>query len=340
MSPTATRPPAADRPPASRIDPRIRERRTAVTRAAGRRRRRILLAVVAVVVLVVAGWVFLHTKALAARSVTVVGSVHTPEATVVATAGLAGQPPMIDVDTGAAAARLERLPWVATATVSRQWPDGVRIAITERTPVAAVSTTSITSTTSTTTQAPAGQGGGGPSTTVAPAGAGTTTTTAPTTTTTTTTAGSSSTTTGSSSTTAGSSSTATSTTAPTAPGWALVDRTGRVLADVATPPAGLVHLVGPAPPGAPGTVLRSAQPGLQVAATLPKAFAGQVAEVDVDAAGQVNLKLTSPLTVDLGTTAQLRQKYEDVAAILAGAHLAEGDVIHVNVPESPTVAAG
>jgi len=333
------------------MDPRIRERRTAVTREAGRRRRRILLVAVAVVVVVVLGWLFLHTKVLAARAITVVGSSHTSAATIVATAGLDGHPPMIDVNAGAAAARLEQLPWVDTATVTRQWPDGVRIVITERTPVAAVSTTATTGQVpagqAPAGQAPAGQGGSGQgqgagrsATTVAPAGAEVTTTTAaPTTTTTAPAAGGSTTATTTQGTQSQSTQTQGATTQGTA-GWALVDRAGRVLADTASPPAGLVHLVAPVTPGPPGTALRAGQPGLRVAATLPKAFAGQVAEVDVDAAGQVNLKLTSPLTVDLGTTVQLHLKYEDVAALLAGAHLSDGDVLDVTAPTSPMVTGG
>ena len=139
-----------------------------------------------------------------------VGSVHTPAAEIVAVAGLSHDPPMLDVDPGAAAARLEQLPWVSTATVSRQWPDGVRITVVERTPVAAVHT------------------------------------------------------------------------APPAQPWALVDRTGRVLGDVAAPPAGLVQLVVPVVPGLPGRDLAAAAaPGLRVAATLPRAFSAQVTQVEV-----------------------------------------------------------
>lgn len=260
------------------VDPRIRARRTAVTRREGRRRLRLVLLVLAVVALAIGAWVLLHSKVLAARVVRVEGSVHTPAAEIVAVAGLAHDPPMIDVDPGAAAARLERLPWVATATVARHWPDGVVVTVVERRPVAVVATS------------PAG---GTPGT--APAGG-------------------------------------------TAP-WALVDRTGRVLADVATPPAGLVHLVAPGTPGTPGTTLgASAAPGLRVAATLPPAFAAQVTTVQVGKGGVVALALTSPVTVDLGITSQLHQKYEDTAAVLAGAPLVSGDVIDVSVPDSPVVS--
>jgi cell division protein FtsQ len=315
MTPTKTDAPhrVAARParPGPRIDPRIKERRTAVVRQAGRRRRRILLVAVVAVAVVVGAWFFLHTKVLAARVVTVVGSVHTPDAEIVAAAGLVGHPPLIDVDTGAVAAKVEQLPWVATAAVSRDWPDGVRIVVTERTPVAAVSAT-----------APAGPGPTGSATAGGTAAAGATP--------------------------AGATPSTTTTTAPPTPStgpkgtaaWALVDGTGRVLADTPSPPAGLVHVVGVAAAGAVGTTLAADRPALAVAASLPKAFAGQVTEVDATAGGQVTLKLTSPVTVNLGTMAQLPQKYEDVAAVLAGAPLTAGDVIDVSVPGSPVVTGG
>ena len=316
MTPTKTDAPrraVAARPtrPGPRIDPRLKERRTAVVRQAGRRRRRILLVAVVAVAVVVGAWFFLHTKVLAARVVTVIGSVHTPDAEIVAAAGLGGHPPLIDVDTGAVAARVEQLPWVATAAVSRDWPDGVRIVVTERTPVAAVSAT-----------APAGPGTTGSGATGGAAAAGATP--------------------------AGATPSTTATTAPPAPStgpkgtaaWALVDGTGRVLADTPSPPTGLVHVVGAGAVGAAGTMLAADRPALVVAASLPKAFAGQVTEVDATAGGQVTLKLTSPVTVNLGTTGQLSQKYEDVAAVLAGAPLTAGDVIDVSVPGSPVVTGG
>jgi hypothetical protein len=54
---------------------------------------------------------------------------------------------------------------------------------------------------------------------------------------------------------------------------------------------------------------------------------------------ELTLQLTSPVTVDLGSTVQLRQKFEDVAAILAGASLHTGDVIDVSAPRAPVVTA-
>jgi cell division protein FtsQ len=273
------------------VDPRIRQRRAAVTRREGRRRLRIVLVLLLVVLALVGAWFLLHSRLFVARVVTVVGSVHTPTAEIVSVAGLSHDPPMIDVNPGVAAARLERLPWVSVATVSRRWPDGVRITVVERTPVATVSTSA-------------------PPTSPTTTPAGTSPTTTP----------------------------ATTTTAPLP--WALVARSGRVLADTTSPPAGLVHLVGPSAPGPPGSDVAGADPGLTVAATLPRAFSAQVTEVDVSAGGQVTLKLTTPVTIFLGTTAQLAQKYEDAASVLAGAKLVTGDVIDVSVPESPTVAQG
>jgi cell division protein FtsQ len=84
--------------------------------------------------LVVGGWFLLHSPWLSARSITVVGNTHETTAQVVGQADLASHPPLLDVNAGAAAARLEQLPWVRTATVHVSWPDGVRIVVTEETP--------------------------------------------------------------------------------------------------------------------------------------------------------------------------------------------------------------
>jgi len=120
--------------------------------------------------------------------------------------------------------------------------------------------------------------------------------------------------------------------------WAEVDGTGRVLAVTAAPPAGLVHLGLPGP-ATTGTQLGpAAGPVLMVADTLPAAFAAQVATIS-SSPGGVDLTFTAPLRVELGPPVDLPAKYEDVAALLAGATLHDGDVIDVRVPGSPTVTS-
>ena len=106
----------------------------------GRRRLVIAGGVLGVAALLVGGWFLVHTPLFSARSVTVTGNVHETAAQVVSQAGLAGHPPLLDVDAGAAAARLEKLPWVRTASVHVSWPDGVHIAVTEETPTFTVNT--------------------------------------------------------------------------------------------------------------------------------------------------------------------------------------------------------
>jgi cell division protein FtsQ len=81
----------------------------------------------------------LYSGLFSARHLAVRGSRHTAGAAVLAAAGLASHPPLIDVDPGAAAARVEQLPWVAGAVVAVHWPDTVTVTVTERVPAAVVS---------------------------------------------------------------------------------------------------------------------------------------------------------------------------------------------------------
>ena len=133
--PTASGPP----PGGPTAHPRIRERRNAVVRARERRRFRILTAVVVLAVLVVLAASLLYFSGLlTARHVSVTGSLHTPAQAVIAAAGVSDGPPLIEVDPATVAVAVERLPWVARATVTRHWPDSLTIAIVERTPVVAL----------------------------------------------------------------------------------------------------------------------------------------------------------------------------------------------------------
>jgi len=92
---------------------------------------------VAVAGLVAGGVAFLHTPWFSAQVVSVSGAhPHTSTGAIVAAAGLEGHPPLISVDPGATAVRVESLPFIASAQVHRHWPDGVTISVTERVPKA------------------------------------------------------------------------------------------------------------------------------------------------------------------------------------------------------------
>jgi len=263
-------PAVKERPPAeprSRMDPRMSARRSAVIRR--QRRRRLLVVSIGLggTVLLVGVWFLLHSPLFSARALTVTGNVHESAAQVVAQAGLSSHPPLLDVHADAAAARIEQLPWVRSASVRVSWPDGVHIAVTEETPRLVVG----------------GPGGG----------------------------------------------------------WKILSADGRVLGVSTTRPPGLLLLTVPQQPGAPGSVLPTRdEGGLHVAATLPASFAAQVTGVTVEPQGWIQLTMTTPILVDIGSTAQLTAKYEDVSAILAGATLHNGDVIDVSVPQAPTVTPG
>jgi cell division protein FtsQ len=267
VSPTTTRPrpsPGGPPRPRAKIDPRISARRTEVTRQQGRRRLRLAGIVLAVVVVLFGVWSLLHSSLFSASAVTVVGATHETAAQIESVAGLTTHPPLLDVNAGAMEKGIERLPWVRSAAVSVHWPDGVRVAVTERVPYLVVTTAG-------------GQ-------------------------------------------------------------WAEVDATGRVLADVATRPPGLLELTAPQAPGVPGTTLGAAdQVGLRIAASLPLSFRAQVTEVKVESADFVQLAMTTPILVDLGDASQLHAKYEDVSAALAGVTLHVGDTIDVSVPKAMTV---
>jgi cell division protein FtsQ len=98
----------------------------------------LLLALLAVIVIGACTWVLLGTSVLGVRQVRVTGTSLVPESEVLAAAGVAPGTPLARVDTGAVAARVDALPPVASAEVSRSWPGTLVIAVTERVAVATV----------------------------------------------------------------------------------------------------------------------------------------------------------------------------------------------------------
>jgi cell division protein FtsQ len=253
------------------IDPRIRQRRVAIQRSQGRRRLRWVLAAVVVLALIAALIALLHTPPFSVRVVKVSGPhAHTSDSAIIAAADLTGHPPMISVSLGGTADKVEALPYIASAKVSRNWPDGITISVTERAPVVQMA---------------------GPSTS-----------------------------------------------------WSVLDGRGRTLQ---VGPARLPDLVvlivhtatGGVPPAPVGKSLPpTADAGLEVARTLPKAFSAQVVSLTVAPDNTVSMALNSGITVLLGTDTDLPAKYEDVATILAHETLHPTSTIDVTVPQSPTTS--
>ncbi len=136
-TPTPTPTPTPGPPPVP-MDPRIRERRVEVKRALGRRRLRVLIVVCSVVV--VAGMAFLTVNSpfLDVDRVQVIGTRHLSAQAVRASSRVHHGDALMFLDTGAAARRVEALPWVKHAAVHREYPGTVRIVVAEYTPVAFV----------------------------------------------------------------------------------------------------------------------------------------------------------------------------------------------------------
>ena len=97
------------------------------------------MAVGLLLVLVVGGlWLVFFSSTLAVEEVQVQGEQTISEDDVRAAAAVPVGEPLARVDLTAITARVQALAVVRSATVTRHWPDGVTIAIVERTPVAVV----------------------------------------------------------------------------------------------------------------------------------------------------------------------------------------------------------
>jgi cell division protein FtsQ len=118
------------------VDPRIRARWIEARRAEGRRRLYVLCAVVGTLAVAVIAYVIAHSSLLGAGSVDVHGVPATSAATIRAAADVPDGAPLLFLDTGAVARRVEALPTVARAQVSTDLPSTVVIRVTLRTPIA------------------------------------------------------------------------------------------------------------------------------------------------------------------------------------------------------------
>jgi cell division protein FtsQ len=123
--------------------------------------------------------------------------------------------------------------------------------------------------------------------------------------------------------------------------WALVDATGRILADQTVQPVGLLTMDVFVAPGPPGTDLPAAdQPGVDVAGSLPALLSRRVKSIYMAPGSGVTLGISGNLSAVIGAPVDLQAKYVALASVLAGAPLKSGDVINVTVPAEPAVGPG
>jgi len=120
------------------VDPRLKARRIAVRRAEARRRLHRLTVVLALVLVVAASYAVSRSPLLDIESVVYRGLENTSLDLVTEVAGIETGASLVGFDAGDRERRLESLPWVDTAKVTRSWSGKVSVELTERRAVAAV----------------------------------------------------------------------------------------------------------------------------------------------------------------------------------------------------------
>lgn len=122
------------------VDPRIRARRVEVARDAGRRRLHRVAVAGALLGLAAVALAVTFSPVLDIEQVSVVGEGQTSADAITAAGNVAEGDPLVWFDTGEAERAIEALPWIGEAAVERTWAGAVTIVVTERVPVAALST--------------------------------------------------------------------------------------------------------------------------------------------------------------------------------------------------------
>jgi cell division protein FtsQ len=108
-------------------------------RSRERWRRLSVTVTVALILLFIAAYVVVwHTSLFAVTNVRVVGEKSVSAQQVISASALGTGTPLVSVDTGGAASRVEKLPQIASARVSLDWPHSVVITVTERVPAALI----------------------------------------------------------------------------------------------------------------------------------------------------------------------------------------------------------
>ncbi|HAY51985.1 MAG TPA: hypothetical protein DCY30_08165 [Acidimicrobiaceae bacterium] len=119
------------------MDPRIQSRRIDVMRAKGRRRLRLLLLIIAVLSLGVGGYFLSKSSLFDVDEIVIEGVSIELEGEVIEAADINKGKPLLEVDSSSSSKRIEAIPWVREARISRSWGGTITIRVSTREPVAA-----------------------------------------------------------------------------------------------------------------------------------------------------------------------------------------------------------
>ena len=119
------------------MDPRIQSRRIDVMRAKGRRRLRVLLLGVTIISLAVGGYLLSKSSLFDVDEIVVEGVAGELAAEVLQESRVQKGKPLLEVDSSAISNRIEEIPWVKEARISRSWGGTITIRVSTRDPVAA-----------------------------------------------------------------------------------------------------------------------------------------------------------------------------------------------------------
>lgn len=101
--------------------------------------RRLVIGIAVVLAILLVGWLLWFSSLFSVRTVSVSGSETVSTAQVEEALAIPAGSPLLTIDTDELEQRVEAIPAVRDAEVSRSWPSTIEVSITDRTPVATVS---------------------------------------------------------------------------------------------------------------------------------------------------------------------------------------------------------
>lgn len=114
------------------VEPRIAERRRNISEDRARKRLRWILLIIVVVSFIVVGVWLVRSPFLSISTIEITNAEQSNPDSALTLLGVGVGSPTIDVDAGAIRSAIEEDPWVASASVSVQWPGSIVIDIQER----------------------------------------------------------------------------------------------------------------------------------------------------------------------------------------------------------------